>query len=120
MSAPARLIVATCVEIVIIMANFVPVLIVVCTRFFLIARVGTALFIRVLGVLAVDATGLKVLVFALGGTLPVVAFVVATTAVIAEHALLALAMLTTMVAAIALIVQPVAPTLVGEKALLMP
>jgi hypothetical protein len=79
-----------------------------------------ALFVRVLGVLAVDGIGLEVLVFALGGTLPVVAFVVAMTAVITELALLALAMLTMMVAAVASIVQPVAPTLVGEKALLTP
>jgi hypothetical protein len=76
------------------------------------------LFLRVLGVLSVDGTGLKVLVFAFGGTLPVVMFVVATTDVAAELALLVLAMLTTLVAAVALIVQPVAPTLVGEMALL--
>jgi hypothetical protein len=62
----------------------------------------------------------EVLVFALKGTLPAVAFVVAATAVIADLALLASAMLTTMVAAVASIVRPVAPTLVGEKALLVP
>ncbi len=120
MIAPAQLIVATCVAIVVIMTAFVPVLVVVCAQFCLIARVGTALFVRVLGVLAVDATGLEVLVLALGGTLPAVAFVVAATAIVAELALLASAMLTTMVAAVASIIQPVAPTLVGEKALLMP
>jgi hypothetical protein len=54
--------------------------------------------------LAVDATGLEVLVFAFGGTLPVVTFVVAATAVVAELALLMLAMPTTMVTTIALIV----------------
>ncbi len=54
--------------------------------------------------LAVDATGLKVFVFALRGTLPVVAFVVAVTAIIAELALLASAMLTTLVAAVASII----------------
>jgi hypothetical protein len=58
----------------------------------------------VLGALAVDATWLEVLVFALGGTLPVVAFVVAATAVVAELALLASAMLTMMVAVVVLIV----------------
>jgi hypothetical protein len=103
MSAPAQLIIATCVVIVVIMANFVPVLVVVSAQFCLIVRVGMALFVRLLGVLAVDATGLEVLVFALRGTLPVVAFVIAATAVIAELALLTLAMLTTMVAAVALI-----------------
>ncbi len=72
-----------------------------------------ALFIQVHGKLAVDATGLEVLFFVLGGTVPVVAFVIA-----AELALLASAMLTMMVAAVALIVQPVTPTLVGKKALL--
>jgi hypothetical protein len=69
--------------------------------------------------LAMDATGLEVLVFVLGGALPVIVFVVAATAVIAELALLALAMLTTMVAAVASIVRPVAPMLVGKKMLLM-
>ena len=54
--------------------------------------------------LSVDAIGLEVLVFALGGTLPVITFVVAKTAIIVELALLALAMLTTMVAAVALMV----------------
>jgi hypothetical protein len=102
------------------MATFVPALVVVCAQFCLIMRAGMALFIQVLGVLAVDVTGLEVLVFTLGGTLPVVAFVVATTAIIAELALLVLAMLTTMVATIASIVQPVAPTLDGEEALLTP
>jgi hypothetical protein len=67
MSALARLIVATRVAIVIAMATFVPALVVVCARFCLIARVGTALFVQVLGVLAVDAIGLEVLVFVLGG-----------------------------------------------------
>jgi hypothetical protein len=86
------------------MATFVPALVVVCAQFCLIARVGTALFVRVLGVLAGDTTGLEVLVFVLGGTLPVIAFVIAATGVIAELALLASAMLTTMVAAVALIV----------------
>ncbi len=79
-----------------------------------------ALFIRVLGMLCVDATGFEVLGFMLGGTLPVNMFVVTTTAIIAELALLAPAMLTMMVAAVALIVQPVAPTPVGEKVLLTP
>jgi hypothetical protein len=78
-----------------------------------------ALFVQVLGMLAMDATGLEVLVFALRRTLPVNTLVIAATAVVLELALLMLAMLTTMVATIALIVQPVAPTLVGEKTLLM-
>ncbi len=115
-----QLIVATRVVIVDIMATFVPALVVICVQFCLILRVGTALFVRVLGVLAVDATGLEVLVFVLGGTLPVVAFALAATAIVTELVLLALAMLMTMVAAVASIVQPVAPTLVGEKALLTP
>jgi hypothetical protein len=101
------------------MATFVPALVVVCTRFCLIARVDMELFVLVLGVLTVDATGLEVLVFALGETLPVVAFIVAATAIVAELALLGLAMLTTMVAAIASIIQPVAPTLVGKMMLPM-
>ncbi len=104
MIAPARLIVATHVAIVVIMITFVPALVVVCVWFCLIAQVGMALFVQVLGVLAVDATGLEVLVFALRGTLPVVGFVAAVTAIIAELVLHALAMLMTMVAAVALIV----------------
>ncbi len=78
-----------------------------------------ALFVQILGMLAENATGLEVLVFALGGTIPVVAFVIAATAVITELALLASAMLMTVVAAITSTAPPVAPTLVGEKALLM-
>jgi hypothetical protein len=114
-----RLIVTTCVAIVDVLATFVPALVVdVCAQFCLIARVGMALFVQVLGVLAVDATGLEVLFFMLGGTLPVIASVVAATAIIPELALPALAMLTTMVAAIALIIQSEAPMLVREKALL--
>jgi hypothetical protein len=81
------------------MATFVPVLVVVGAQFCLIARAGMALFVQVLGVLAVDAIGLEVLIFALGLTFPVVVFVVAATAVNAELAMLVLAMLTTMVAA---------------------
>ncbi len=57
--------------------------------------------------LAVDATGLEVFVFVLGGNLPVVALVVAATAVVVEPVLLALAI-------VASIVQPVAPKLVGD------
>ncbi len=116
MNAPVQLIVATRVAIVDVM-TVVLSLVVVCTRF-LIAWAGTALFVQVLGVLAVNATGLEVLFFAFRGTLSVVVFVLVVTAVIAELALLALAMLTSMVATVALIVQPVAPTLVREKALL--
>jgi hypothetical protein len=104
MSAPAQLIVTNRVAIVVKMATFVPALIVVCAQFCSIARVGTALFVQVLGVLAVDSTGLEVVVFALGGTLPVVVFVLAVTAIVAELALLVSALLTTMVAAVALIV----------------
>jgi hypothetical protein len=70
----------------------------------LIARVRTAPFVRVLGVLAVDATGLEVLVFPIVGTLPAVAFVIIVTAIIAELVLLVSAMLTMMVATIVLIV----------------
>jgi hypothetical protein len=75
--------------------TFVPALVVVCAQFLmhLVAWVGTALLVQVLGMLAMDATGLEVLVFALGGTLPVIVFVVAVTAIIAELALLTLAML---------------------------
>jgi hypothetical protein len=101
------------------MATFVPALVVVCTRSCLIARIDTELFVLVLGVLTMDATGLEVLVFALGETLPVVAFIVAVTAIVAELALLGLAMLTTMVAAVASIIQPVALTLVGKMTLPM-
>jgi hypothetical protein len=101
--------------------TFVPALVVVCAQFLmhLVVWVGTALLVQVLGMLAMDATGLEVLVFVLSGTLPVVAFVITATAIVVELTMLASAMLTTMVTAVALIVQPVAPMLVGEKAFLM-
>jgi hypothetical protein len=116
MRAPARLIVTTGVVIVVVVTLMLA-LVVVCAQFLtrLVAQIGMALFLQVLGMLAVDATGLEVLVFALGGTLPVVAFVVTTTVVIAELVLLALAMMTRMVAAVVSIVQPVAPMVVVDK-----
>ena len=117
MRVPAQLIATTCVAIIIVV-TFMPALVVVCAQFLmcLVARIGTALFIRVLGMLTVDATGLEVLVFALGGTLPVVAFVVAATAIIGELGLLAAAMLTTMLAAVVSIVRPIAPMLGSLRA----
>ncbi len=118
MRAPTRLIIAIPAAIVVVMATFLPALaVVVCALFCLIVQIGTALFVQVLVVLAMDATGLRVLSFVPGGTLPVVAFVVAPAAVVAKLALLASSML---VATVTSIVQPVAPTLVGEKTLLMP
>ncbi len=69
--------------------------------------------------LALDATGLEVLVLAHGGTCLVVALVVAATTIVAEHVLLALAMMTTrIVAVVASSVQSVAPALVGDEAYL--
>ncbi len=65
-----------------------------------------------------ECNRLEVPVFALGGTLPVIAFVIATTAVVAELVLLSSAMLMMVVAAVASIGWPVAPTLVGEKGIL--
>jgi hypothetical protein len=58
----------------------------------------------VFGVLAVDVIGLELLVFVLGGTLPGAAFVIAATAIVVKLALLVSAMLTTMVAIVALCV----------------
>jgi hypothetical protein len=79
-----------------------------------------ALFVRVLGMLAVDVTGLEIFFFALGGTLTVAAFDIAATAIVAELALLMSAiMLRTMVATVVPIVQHVTSMLVGEKALFM-
>jgi hypothetical protein len=59
--------------------------------------------------------GLEALVLACGGSLLVVVLVVATTAIVVELVLLALAMLmVTIVAVVALSIQPVAPALVGK------
>jgi hypothetical protein len=108
MHAPTQLIVDTGVAIIIVV-TVVPALVVVCAQFLMqvVAWIGTALFVWVFGMLAVDATGLEVFVFVLGGNLPVVALVVAATAVVVEPVLLALAI-------VASIVQPVAPKLVGD------
>ncbi len=77
--------------------------------------VGTALFAQVVGVLAVYATGLKVLVLPLGRTLLVVALVVVMTAIVAELVRLVLAMMmTSIVAILALGVHPMAPGLAGK------
>ncbi len=81
---------------------FVPALFVtvLCTLFVmhLVARVGMALFVQVVGVLAVNTAGLEAFALVLRGTLLVVAFVVVATAIVAELALLALTtMMTTIV-----------------------
>jgi hypothetical protein len=85
----------------------------------LVARIGASLFVRVVGVLAIDVTELKVLVLTPGGTLPVVALVVLVTTIVAKFVLLASAMMmATMMAVIVLSIQPVAPALVGDMAYL--
>jgi hypothetical protein len=91
---------------------------IVCMRFVmcLVALIGMALFVQVVGVLAANTAGLEVLALALGLTLLVVAFVVVVTAIIAELALLALTMMTTMIIDVASSVQPVALALIGEMA----
>jgi hypothetical protein len=119
MLAPVQLIVATSVAIIVVVA-FVPtlVVVVVCAQFVmcLVAQIGTTLFVGVVGMLAMDATGLEVLVLTLGGTLPVVALVVAVTAIVAELVLLASAMMTMMTIVVIVLssVQPVAPALVKD------
>jgi hypothetical protein len=81
MLAPAQLIVATGVAVIVVVA-IMPVLAVavVCAWFVtcLVALVGRALFVQVVGMLAVNTTGLEVLTLALGGTHLVGAFVDAT------------------------------------------
>jgi hypothetical protein len=86
----------------------------------LVARIGTALLVMVVGMLAMDATGLEVLALALRGTLLVVAFVFNATAIVAELVLLASAMMTmmTIITVVASGVQPVAHGLVGGMAYL--
>jgi hypothetical protein len=75
MLAPAQLIVATGVAIIVVVAVLsVLVDVVVCVQFVmrLVAQIGMALFIQVVGVLSMDATGLEVLVRVLVGTLLVI------------------------------------------------
>ncbi len=65
--------------------------------------------------LAQEATELEALVLGLGDTLPVVAPVIAATAIVAELVLFASDMLTvTIVAVVALSIRPLAPVLVGK------
>jgi hypothetical protein len=117
--APARLIVATSVAIILVVA-VVPALVVVVRAClggcFLVARVGTALFVQVLSVFAMHMTGLEILVRALGGTLLVVLLVVVASTTITKLGVLALTVLSTIIAIVALRMQPVAPALVGEMA----
>ncbi len=70
---------------------------VVCTQFVtrLVAQVGMALFVRVVGMLAVNTAGLEALALALRETLLVVVFVVVVTTVVTELALLTSTMMTT-------------------------
>jgi hypothetical protein len=104
---------------------FVPALFVavVCAQFVmcLIAWIGTALFVLVVGVLAVNTAGLEALALALRGALLVVAFVVVmlvviATAVVAKLALLASTMMMTMIIVVALSVRAVALALISEMA----
>ena len=99
---------------------FVPALFVAVVRTWfitcLVARVGMALFVRVVGVLAVNTAGLEALALTLRGTLLVVVFVVVATAVVAELALLVSTMMTMTIVVSALSVQPVALALIGEMA----
>jgi hypothetical protein len=90
----------------------------VCTQFImrLIAWIGMALFIQMVGVLAVKTAGLEALALVLRGTLLVVALVLFATTIITELVLLALTMMMTMIVIIALSVQPVALALIGEMA----
>jgi hypothetical protein len=99
---------------------FVPALFVtvVCAWFVmhLVARVGMALFVQVVGMLVVNTAGLEALALALRGTLLVVACVAVATAIVVELALLASTMMTTRIVVVASSVQPVALVLIGEMA----
>ncbi len=68
-----QLVLATSVAIVVVVAvvpALVVVVVVVCVQFVmrLVAQIGTAVFVQVVGILTVYATGLEVLVLLLGGT----------------------------------------------------
>ncbi len=91
---------------------------VVCAWFVtrLVARVGMAFFVQVVGVLAVNMAGLEALALVLRGALLVVAFVVIATAVVAELALLALTMMTTTIVIVPSSVRPVAIALISKMA----
>ncbi len=82
----------------------------------LVARVGMAFFVQVVGVLAVNTTGLEVLALALRGTLLVIAFVVVVTTIVAEIVLLLSTMMTTRIVIVAPSIRPVALALIGEMA----
>jgi hypothetical protein len=106
--------------VIILVVTVVPTLVVVvCACLggcFLVARVGMALFVQVLSVFSVHMTGLEILVCALRGALLVLLLVVVSSGTITKLGVLASAIALTMIAAVALHVQPVAPALVGKMA----
>jgi hypothetical protein len=99
---------------------FVPALFVAVVRTWfitcLVARVGMALFVRVVGVLAVNTAGLEALALTLRGTLLVVVFIVIAAALVAELALLTSTMMNTTIVVVALCLRPVALVLIEQMA----
>jgi hypothetical protein len=110
----------TCGVAIVVEVAFVPALFVtvVCAWFEtgLVAWVGMALFVQVVGVLTMNTAGLKALAIVLWGTLLVFAFVVIATTIVVELALLMSTMMTTRIVVIALSVKPVALALIEEMA----
>jgi hypothetical protein len=103
--APAQLIVATSVAIILVVVVVPSLVDVVCARLggcFVVALVGAATFIQVLSVFAVHVTGLEILVCALGGTLLVVLLVIVASATITKLGVLALTVALMMIAIVAL------------------
>jgi hypothetical protein len=82
----------------------------------LVAWIGTALFVQVVGLLAMNMAGLEAHALTLRGPLLLVTFVLFATTILAELALLRLTMMMTTIAVVALSVQPVALGLIGEMA----
>jgi hypothetical protein len=68
----------------------------------LVAQIGTALFVRVVGVLAVNTAELEALSLVLRGALLVVMFVVIMAAIVAELALLTSTMMMTIIVVVTL------------------
>jgi hypothetical protein len=116
---PTQLVVATSVMIILVVV-VVPTLVVVVRahlgKCFLVAWVGTALFIRVLSNFAVHMSGLEIHVRALGGTLLVILLVIVASATVTKLGVLELTVVSMMIAFVASCVQPVAPVLVGKMA----
>ncbi len=81
---------------------------------YLVGRIGTALFVQVLSMFAMHVTGLEILFHMLRRTLLVVLLVIVASAIVATLRVFVSTVTSTMIAVIALCMQPVAPALASK------